>query len=350
MHTQARFAVLAAAALTAACTQAGIPGDEDDNEAITAAGCGVERWSVKTGTDAAASQVNMTAQDTTIAALAALPTPAGLGSGSGRFPNSAEMQLFRLTGVTLVQYKQESDSDYHLDLSDGAGHTMIAEVPAPNCVSGGSWGSQIGASRAAFNAKFTPSGSFQSANVPVTITGVGFFDLKHGQTGVAPNGIELHSILSICFPGSAVSGCAAATPDFSLAANPASVSGSGTSAISVTGSGGFSGSVALAAGGVPAGASASFSPASVAAGASSTLSLASGSAAAGTYTVTVTGTSGALAHTATVTWTITGGTGGGAIVDGDFENGLTGWTSIGTTSASAVAHGGAHSVQVGSAT
>jgi len=29
-------------------------------------------------------------------------------------------------------------------------------------------------------------------NVPVTITGVAFFDKLHGQEGVAANGIELH--------------------------------------------------------------------------------------------------------------------------------------------------------------
>jgi hypothetical protein len=27
------------------------------------------------------------------------------------------------------------------------------------------------------------------------VTGVAFFDFKHGQTGVAPNAIELHPIL-----------------------------------------------------------------------------------------------------------------------------------------------------------
>jgi hypothetical protein len=29
----------------------------------------------------------------------------------------------------------------------------------------------------------------------VTITGVGFWDEDHGQTGVAPNAIELHPVL-----------------------------------------------------------------------------------------------------------------------------------------------------------
>src|ERR1700704_6435443 len=101
MHTRARFALLVAAVLAAGCSRSGIPGDENDNEAITAAGCGVERWSVKTGTDAAAAQVNMSPQDTTIAALGALPVPAGLASGSARFAGTAEMQTWRLTGVTL---------------------------------------------------------------------------------------------------------------------------------------------------------------------------------------------------------------------------------------------------------
>jgi len=28
------------------------------------------------------------------------------------------------------------------------------------------------------------------------VTGVAFFDFKHGQTGVAPNAIELHPVLA----------------------------------------------------------------------------------------------------------------------------------------------------------
>ncbi len=31
------------------------------------------------------------------------------------------------------------------------------------------------------------------------MTGTGFFDFLHGQTGVAPNGIELHSVLDLQF-------------------------------------------------------------------------------------------------------------------------------------------------------
>ena len=39
----------------------------------------------------------------------------------------------------------------------------------------------------------------QELSMPLTVTGVAFFDVLHGQEGVAPNGIELHPILMIDF-------------------------------------------------------------------------------------------------------------------------------------------------------
>jgi hypothetical protein len=42
-------------------------------------------------------------------------------------------------------------------------------------------------------------GSFNPVNLPVEITGVGFFDHAHGQIGRAANNIELHPILRLCF-------------------------------------------------------------------------------------------------------------------------------------------------------
>ena len=107
------------------------------------------------------------------------------------------------------------------------------------------------------------------------------------------------------------------TPDFSLAANPTSLTvnrgASGTSTIAITRTGGFTGAVALSASGLPSGVSASFNPAS-ATGTSSVLTLtASGTATLGAATVTVTGTSGSLARTASINLTVNdsgGGTGG----------------------------------------
>jgi phosphatidylserine/phosphatidylglycerophosphate/cardiolipin synthase-like enzyme len=100
-----------------------------------------------------------------------------------------------------------------------------------------------------------------------------------------------------------------ALPGFTLSASPSSlnipVGNSGTSTITSTVSGGFSGTIALSASGLPSGVSATFSPAGIAGAGSATLTLtASGTAALGASTVTVTGSSGGLTQTATVTPTI----------------------------------------------
>ena len=46
--------------------------------------CGVERWAVKTLTDPAASQVNLTPKPATVEGLAALPVPDGFGRDLSR--------------------------------------------------------------------------------------------------------------------------------------------------------------------------------------------------------------------------------------------------------------------------
>jgi hypothetical protein len=181
-------------------------GDEEEREATVphpgaaAASCGVERWSVKTGTDADAGKITLgSTTSTSIAFLASLAAPATLPANNRVQPTETTAYLLQ---ATLVEYKLESDSDYHLVLSDGNGHTMIAEIPDPTCVGSTSpLLTRITTARNQFNAKFKPTSSFQTANVPVTLTGIGFFDFLHGQTGVAPNGIELHSVLNVQFGG-----------------------------------------------------------------------------------------------------------------------------------------------------
>ena len=169
----------------------------EDHEALNGS-CGVERWSVKTGTDADAGLINLQSpQQTTIAALIALPAPTSLPSNNRIQPT--ETTVFQLQ-ATLTEYKLEADSDYHLILSDSSGDTMISEIPSPACVGSSSrLLSGIENARSEFDARYTPTDSFQTANVPVTITGVGFFDFLHSQTGVAPNGIELHAVLDVQF-------------------------------------------------------------------------------------------------------------------------------------------------------
>ncbi|GHO62405.1 hypothetical protein KSC_012970 [Ktedonobacter sp. SOSP1-52] len=180
--------------------------------------CGVERWAVKTGTDADIGLVNLQSiTPTTIATLTALSAPGTLPANNRIQPT--ETTVYQVQG-TLTQYKLESDSDYHLILSDTSGKTMIVEIPDPACVGSSSpLMSDIQKARTAFDARYNVTSSFQTANVPVTVTGVGFFDFLHGQTGVAPNGIELHAILDIQF-GSGSGGTPTPTPTHTPSTTP----------------------------------------------------------------------------------------------------------------------------------
>ncbi|HKR94855.1 MAG TPA: hypothetical protein VJW55_05815, partial [Candidatus Angelobacter sp.] len=224
--------------------------------------CGVERWSVKTGTDPDAGKVNLASStNTTITSMRALPAPSPIPANNRVSPTETTVWVIN---ATLTEFKLENDSDYHLVITDASGNTMITEIPSPTCVGSGSpFFSAIQNSRSKFDAQFTATTSFQTANIPVQIVGVGMFDFLHGQTGVAPNGIELHPVLDIIFnPGTQ-------TPDFVLSTSPGSVSvaqgGSVTSKISTTVAGGFNSAISLSVSGLPSGVTASLSPTSIAA-------------------------------------------------------------------------------------
>jgi hypothetical protein len=94
----------------------------------------------------------------------------------------------------------EDDVDYHIVLADPLGNTIVTEIPSPACDGTTSpFDAAVAAVRAKFDAHLTAIPSFQTASIPVQMTGVGFFDFLHGQTGVAPNGIEIHPILDMTF-------------------------------------------------------------------------------------------------------------------------------------------------------
>lgn len=271
---------------------------------IQAFSCGVERQSVKVGTDADIGKVNFNApQTTTIANLRAFPTPATIPTNNRISPEETTVWI---VDATLTLIKLESDQDYHLVIQDAAGLTMIAEIPAPSCVPTSSpMNPGVTSSRAKVDAMFNVTTSFQTVNVPVRITGVGMHDFPHGQTGAAPNQIELHSVIDIIFnPGNA-------TPDFTLSASPTSLSvtqgSSGSTTISTSATGGFNSAISLSASGLPAGVTASFNPTSIGApgNGSSTLTFsASSTATTGTTNVTVTASGGGVTHTTTVALTV----------------------------------------------
>jgi len=161
---------------------------------LPATQCGVERWPVKTGTDSQAPGISPVPTPTTIAYLGSLLPPTALPNSQRISP--LETTTYVLDG-TLISYSFEEDSDYHLVVNDAAGRTMIVEIPHPDCVGETSpFRNVIANARDAFNANFRATTSAKVTNTPVRISGVGFWDDVHGQRGVAPNGVELHPVLS----------------------------------------------------------------------------------------------------------------------------------------------------------
>jgi hypothetical protein len=189
--------ILAAACLAMVSVSCG-PWMDDEEDGDTGSGFG--RRAVKTGHDEDVDKVDAMPRPATIAGLRAMAAPSSLTGDSPRFTyaGSPEIQTYRLANVTLAGYKREGDGDYHVVLRDEAGHSLIAEIPDPLRV-GESWKARTLKARTAFDARHAAGRTFRTAGETVTVTGVGFFDLVHGQIGVAPNGIELHAVLDICW-------------------------------------------------------------------------------------------------------------------------------------------------------
>jgi hypothetical protein len=162
--------------------------------------CGVERWAVKTGIDPDARLVNQKeVVPTTIVHLRSLPAPAYLPLRSRLRP--VETTVWAVDAI-LLRYKVEEDSDVHLVIADTGGRTMITEIPAPQCVGSSSpFVPAIRSVRRTFAARFHPTGFWQRPRIRVHVVGVGFWDYKHGQSGVAPNAIELHPVLAMQWAG-----------------------------------------------------------------------------------------------------------------------------------------------------
>ena len=152
--------------------------------------CGFDRWAVKTLADRDIGRINFNPVDTTIASLVALRIH------EIPYPNDSriepeELRVYRVK-ARLIAVKRESDQDLHVIIADLDRPTamMVVEIPAPRCASA-KWSEQFTVAREAVQKL--------SAGALITVTGVGFWDYIHGQgvTGAAPNGFELHPVLSI---------------------------------------------------------------------------------------------------------------------------------------------------------
>lgn len=161
--------------------------------------CGSERWPIKTLSDPESTCVNFTARQTTISWLVSQDAPTRLPDQSRS--GTIECQVWQLVG-RVEKFKSEDDGDFHIVVEDleKPELTMIVEIPDPSCsgVCDSPLNAEIVRARESFTQLFgLPPKRFErlKQTVLVTITGVGFFDFMHRQTGLAQNGVELHPVI-----------------------------------------------------------------------------------------------------------------------------------------------------------
>jgi hypothetical protein len=164
-----------------------------------------ERWGAKTGVDDDAAKIDVAnPKQTTVAELTAIDRPSDLptrgGPGGDRY-GPVEHTAY-IIDADILRFKREEsdDDDFHVVIADHdhPGQTMIVEIPDPRAVDPSSpWRADIVKARDTFDSEFHPTNRFTRHTAHVRITGIGFFDFLHGQSGVAPNGIELHPVLKV---------------------------------------------------------------------------------------------------------------------------------------------------------
>lgn len=173
--------------------QDGLPFDPQ----LAAVSCPVERGPVKQGSDADRYKVSTTVNPVSVYYLRGRPKPTSYPRNNRIAPY--ELHTYAVTAL-LKQYKVEPDGDIHLIIKDSSGRSMIAELPYVSCVPTTSrWRTQISTARSTFIHTYPVTTSWRYTSRSVTLRGLAFFDVLHGQTGVAPNGIELHPVIYVHF-------------------------------------------------------------------------------------------------------------------------------------------------------
>lgn len=166
-----------------------------------------ERWAVKTGADSKAiSIIPLNVLPTTVETIGHIKRTKNLPQtgplDSERHP-PIETTVYQID-ADIIRYKLESDDqDIHVVIRDHSkpnGPTMIVELPDPEVVTHKSpfWG-LISDCRQEFEAQLKPKTSFTKCKRHVLLSGIGFFDVLHGQSGASKSGLELHPVVSIKF-------------------------------------------------------------------------------------------------------------------------------------------------------
>jgi hypothetical protein len=170
--------ITAAAAVALSAVVAASASPPTAERSSSGGACGVERWTVKTLQD---RPKLLASRLTTVHHLDTRPAPASIPDSRLPF----EHHIFTVIAqVTFV--REEADSDYHVILTEHGSH-LIGETPARWCTRHATARRRQQMQQARLAAK---------SCARARVTGVAFFDYDHGQTGIAPNAIELHPLLA----------------------------------------------------------------------------------------------------------------------------------------------------------
>lgn len=161
--------------------------------------CGVERWSIKSLSDADTVQINFSnIIPTTVHDQINIERPAG------KIVKRDETEMTVLSmDCYILGFKKEKDKDFHIIVKDvNSEESMVIEIISSECsdVQKTSRFEQIKQVQEWFPENIgVPHNKFKMLDEPklVTITGVGFWDFLHGQKGMAANGREIHPVLTM---------------------------------------------------------------------------------------------------------------------------------------------------------
>lgn len=159
---------------------------------------GEERWEQKVLIDPEAQDIHEKPIVTTIEELQKIDTKLPENKyQEGKPRMEIEKQVYTIKNCFITDILRENDNDLHLVIEDGDKkhpHTMIAEIPDVECPQAkeSEWAGNYQEVR-----ELILDHSENYRHFMFTISGVLFVDKSHGQTGRAPNGIEIHPITRI---------------------------------------------------------------------------------------------------------------------------------------------------------
>jgi hypothetical protein len=191
--------LLLVALAAAMISSTALPAPADDSP--TGSGCDEkERGAVKVLADSGARRVKFAPRPATVDELRALRRPARVGSQTPRIA-PVEFATYRVKAFVVAARRVNRTGDIELAIrGHKQGHTLIVAFPDESCplFAESDRADQMHESEHSFT---TPCGttlttSWTRLRGNATVVGVGFFTLRRSSSYAAPNGFELHPVLS----------------------------------------------------------------------------------------------------------------------------------------------------------